>query len=79
MTRLERDGKVRREVDPADGRKWFTVLTPDGDRTLREARLTHNDVLRRTHFSTTSAAERRTLQRVWQRLAAQQRERVPTL
>ena len=79
VTRLERDQKVRREVDPADGRKWFTVLTPDGDRTLREARLTHNDVLRRTLVSATSAAERRTLQRVWQRLAAQQRERVPTL
>ena len=79
VTRLERDGKVRREVDPADGRKWFTVLTPEGDRTLQEARITHNEVLRRTLFSATSAAERRILQRVWQRLAAQQRERVPTI
>ena len=50
-----------------------------GSPTLREARLTHNDVLRRTLVSATSAAERRTLQRVWQRLAAQQRARVPTL
>jgi hypothetical protein len=52
---------------------------PDGDRTLRQARLTRNDLLRRTLFSATSAAERRTLQRVWQRLATPQRERVPTL
>jgi DNA-binding MarR family transcriptional regulator len=78
VTRLERDGKVRRESDPADRRKWFTVLTPAGDQTLQQARLTHNRVLRRTLFSATSAAERRTLRRVWQRLASQQRERVPT-
>src|SRR3954470_8533975 len=42
VTRLERDGLVRREVDPADGRKWFTVLTDKGDETLRAARRTHN-------------------------------------
>jgi DNA-binding MarR family transcriptional regulator len=79
VTRLERDGKVRRKVDPEDRRKWFTVLTPEGDRTLREARPTHNDVLRRTLFSATSLAERRTLQRLWQRLATQHRDRVPSI
>ncbi len=79
VTRLERDGKVHRQVDPDDRRKWFTILTPDGDRILREARTTHNEVLRRTLFSATSAAERLTLRRVWRRLAAQQREGVPTL
>ena len=79
VTRLERDGMVRREVDPTDGRKWFTVLTPEGDRTLRAARRTHNDVLRHTLLSATSVSERRTLQRVWQRLAAQHRDRVPSL
>src|SRR3954469_16670162 len=68
VTRLERDGSVRREIDPADRRKWFTVLTPDGDRTLKAARQTHNEVLQRTLFSATSTNERRTLQRIWQRL-----------
>jgi DNA-binding MarR family transcriptional regulator len=68
VTRLERDGYVRREVDPGDGRKFFTVLTPAGDDLLRAARLTHNDVLRRSFFSVTSSADRRTLQRVWRRL-----------
>jgi len=72
VTRLERDGLVRREVDPADGRKWFTVLTADGDRALQAARATHNDVLRRTLFTDTTPADRRTLRRIWQRLAARQ-------
>jgi DNA-binding MarR family transcriptional regulator len=79
VSRLERDGKVRREVDPTDRRKWFTVLTKEGDRALREARPTHNEVLRRTLINATSAADRRTLQRVWQHLATQQRERVPSM
>jgi DNA-binding MarR family transcriptional regulator len=69
VTRLERDGLVRREVDPTDGRKWFTVLTDRGDHTLLAARRTHNEVLRQTILAVTSPAERRTLQRIWLRLS----------
>ena len=72
VTRLERDRLVRREIDPNDGRKWFTVLTAKGDRALQAARRTHNDVLRQTLLADTSPAERRTLRRIWQRLSAQQ-------
>jgi len=72
VTRLERDGLVRREVDPADRRKWFTVLTDEGDRTLRAARRTHNTVLRRTFLAVTSAADREALQQLWQRLSSSQ-------
>ena len=72
VTRLERDRLVRREVDPADRRKWFTVLTEEGDRALQAARLTHNDVLRRTLFADTTPTERRTLRRIWQRLSKRQ-------
>lgn len=75
VTRLERDGLVRREVDPTDRRKWFAVLTKEGDSTLRRARLTHNDVLRDTLFAHTTATERRALRRLWQRMA--QREPQP--
>src|SRR5437763_12838904 len=50
VTRLERDRLVRREVDPTDRRKTFTLLTEQGDRALQEARRTHNEVLRRTLF-----------------------------
>jgi DNA-binding MarR family transcriptional regulator len=69
VTRLERDGLLRREVDPNDGRKWFAVLTDDGDAKLRAARLTHNAVLRTRFLANTTPAERRTLQRIWNRLA----------
>lgn len=72
VTRLERDRLLRREVDPADGRKWFAVLTEDGDRMLQSARRTHNDVLRRTMLASTSTADRTTLRRIWRRLSAEQ-------
>ena len=74
VTRLERDGLVRREVDPTDGRKWFTVLTAGGDTALKAARPTHNQVLRGTLLAATSPTDRRTLRRVWNRLSA----RAPT-
>jgi DNA-binding MarR family transcriptional regulator len=72
VTRLERDRLVRREVDPTDRRKWFTVLTEQGDRALRDARHTHNEVLRQTLFAATSLGDRRTLRRLWHRLSEQQ-------
>ena len=72
VTRLERDRLLRREVDPADGRKWFAVLTKDGDRMLQAARPTHNDVLRRTLLVSTSTADRTTLRRIWRRLSTKQ-------
>ncbi len=72
VTRLEGDRLVRREVDPNDRRKWFTVLTAKGDRALQAARRTHNEVLRRTLLADTSQAERRTLRRIWQRLSNRQ-------
>ncbi len=69
VTRLERDGLVQREPDPTDRRKFYAVLTDAGRRTLRVARRTHNQVLRNGLFAATSAADRRTLQRIWRRLS----------
>ena len=69
VTRLERDHLVRREVDPTDGRKWFTVLTEEGDRALSNARPSHNEVLRRTLLAATSPTDRRVLRRIWKRLS----------
>lgn len=70
VTRLERDGLVRREADPSDGRKWFTVLTDQGDARLRAARQTHNAIVRDRFTAMTTPAERRTMQRLWRRLSA---------
>jgi DNA-binding MarR family transcriptional regulator len=74
VTRLERDGLVRREVDPSDRRKWYTLLTTRGDEVLKSARLTHNAAVRRGLLSVTTATERRTLQRLWARLTDLQTE-----
>jgi DNA-binding MarR family transcriptional regulator len=69
VTRLERDRLVRRQRDPADARKSFTVLTAKGDDALRQARITHNNVLRETLLAHTTAAERQTLRRILRRLS----------
>jgi DNA-binding MarR family transcriptional regulator len=72
VTRLERDGLVRRETDPADRRKSFAVLSKDGDARLRAARRTHNEVLRSSFVSSTTPSERRALSRMWRRLSREQ-------
>jgi DNA-binding MarR family transcriptional regulator len=77
VTRLERDGLVRREVDPSDRRKWYTVLTRQGDELLKAARRTHNATLRRGLLRVTTPAERRTLQRLWTRLSESRAEQPP--
>lgn len=72
VTRLERDRLLRRERDPADGRKWFAVLSSRGDRVLSEARRTHNRALRETILAATTPHERQVLRRLWQRVADEQ-------
>jgi DNA-binding MarR family transcriptional regulator len=46
VTRLERDGLVRRVVDEGDRRSFFAELTPAGHDRLRGSRPTHNEVVR---------------------------------
>jgi len=77
VTRLERHRLVRREVDPSDGRKWFTVLTDRGDAALRAARRTHNRVLRRSVLGVTTPSDRKMLQRLWRKLGGGGRESNP--
>ena len=69
VTRLERDGLVKRSLDQADRRKWFTVLTEQGDQALQAARHSYHRVLRRSFLAAASPADRRTLQQLWQRLS----------
>ena len=64
VTRLERDGLVARAVDDGDRRKFFTLLTDAGNERLRDARPTHNDVLRRELLAHLSGPQRRALARM---------------
>ena len=61
VTRMERDGLIRRDVDAGDGRKFYAVLTEAGDAKLAAARRTHNATLRRTLLPRLSPAQRRSL------------------
>jgi DNA-binding MarR family transcriptional regulator len=45
--RLEQQGLVRRDLDPADARSFHASLTEQGCRRLAEARLTHDAVIER--------------------------------
>ncbi len=75
VTRMERDRLLARQEDPADGRKFFTVLTATGDDRLRVARCTHNEVLRQILLPHLHGEDRRTLAQLGQRLEAALRDR----
>jgi DNA-binding MarR family transcriptional regulator len=68
VTRLERDGLVRRTADPADGRSFFAELTPAGRRRLRDSRPTHNAVVRARLTDRLTATQLETLGRLWDRV-----------
>ena len=48
VIRLERDGLLRREPDPSDGRAWFAALTREGLEALRRAQVIHHAAARET-------------------------------
>jgi DNA-binding MarR family transcriptional regulator len=72
VTRLERNRLLARSPDPEDGRKFFTELTTEGDEKLRQARVTHNRVLREELFAVTTVVERRAIARISARVKARQ-------
>ena len=65
VTRLERDGLVTRSVDDDDRRSFFAALTPAGRRRLREARPTHNEVIRAHLTRKLTAAQLAALGAIW--------------
>lgn len=65
VTRLERDGLVARSVDEADRRSFFATLTEAGQRRLREARPTHNEVIRAHLTSRLTTLQLTTLGALW--------------
>jgi DNA-binding MarR family transcriptional regulator len=68
VTRMERDGLLARQGDPADRRKFFTRLTDAGAERLRLARRTHNAVLRQVLLPHLDAADRAQLGALGRRL-----------
>ena len=68
VTRLEKEGLLRRTVDEDDRRSFFTSLTAAGDRRLRDARPTHNEVVRRLLVRRLNARELATLGALWSRV-----------
>jgi DNA-binding MarR family transcriptional regulator len=68
MTRLERSGLVSRVAAEDDRRSFFATLTPGGDRLLREARPTHNEVVREQLIRRLTATDLATLGDIWDRV-----------
>jgi DNA-binding MarR family transcriptional regulator len=58
VSKLERQGLVARETDPADGRSFYTRLTPKGLKRLRQAQRTHHAIVREHYLSRLTHAER---------------------
>lgn len=65
VTRLERDGLVRRRVDGGDRRSFFAALTREGHSRLRDARPTHNEIIREHLTRLLTAAQLRALGDLW--------------
>ena len=68
VTRLARAGMVERIVDDDDRRSYFAALTTAGRRRLREARPTHNEVVRAHLTRRLTAAQLATLGTLWDKV-----------
>ena len=64
VARLERDGMVRRQSCPSDGRGTFAVLTPEGHDALACAAPAHVEEVRRQVFDHLSPAQIDELHRI---------------
>jgi DNA-binding MarR family transcriptional regulator len=68
VTRLERDGLVQRVVDDDDRRSYFAALTDAGQERLRDARPTHNEVIRQHLTRRLSPTQLSTLGALWEKI-----------
>jgi DNA-binding MarR family transcriptional regulator len=62
---LQRRGLVMRVSDPSDGRSHLATLTSRGLKKLREAQVTHHEVVRERFLGQLSEAQLRELARIW--------------
>lgn len=68
VTRLERDGLVRRIVDEHDRRSFFAALSLTGRERLSASRSTHNEVIREHLTRRLTPSQLRTLGTLWQKV-----------
>jgi MarR family 2-MHQ and catechol resistance regulon transcriptional repressor len=76
LNRLERDGLVRRETDPADRRRRRIVLTAEGERTIARIFPAHAREVAAA-FAVLSPDERETLARLSRKLGLAQAAAAP--
>jgi DNA-binding MarR family transcriptional regulator len=69
VDRLVRDGLIKRSSCSADARGAYSVLTPKGQRVLKEARPAHLAGVRRRFLDHFDEDELASLNTVWERLA----------
>lgn len=67
VIRLEKQGLVRREPDPADGRAAFAVLTRSGLQALRRAQVVHHATVRELYLDRLTSEELKRLARLFEK------------
>jgi DNA-binding MarR family transcriptional regulator len=67
VDRLRKAGLVERMTNPADGRSLLVGLTPDGLKRLREAQVTHHEVVRERLLSHLDQRDLSRLGRLWEK------------
>lgn len=70
VTRLEKRGWVRREVDATDGRFTLGIITDEGREKLEESTPAHHALIRQLVFGSLSAAQARQLATFTAKIAA---------
>jgi DNA-binding MarR family transcriptional regulator len=69
VDRMQRDGLLRRERCEDDARGYHAIITAEGRELFQRARVTHLDGVRDLFLTRLSAAERRTLGELWERVS----------
>ena len=67
VDRLTKAGLVERTTNPADARSLLVGLTPDGLKRLREAQVTHHEVVRERLLSHFDQRDLGRLGRLWEK------------
>jgi DNA-binding MarR family transcriptional regulator len=67
VSRLEEQGLVQREPDPADGRAFFAALTKEGLEALRRAQVVHHAAVRELYVGRLTPRDLKQLARLFEK------------